>query len=335
MGGIVNAIPLPSSETEAAQNYVNGIPNTVVVLEPGRQYYYRNIINKDNVYPSIYIRGYNGTPRPVIDRDTGELVAVLTVPTSWSMDHPGVPVSIIPDNNDVGIMSDDPNYDIVIAGFFIQNTGRGYTCPSINIIDSDTGMENGEATLTVLDGRIVSVNLSNNGSGFKRIPKVMIMDRDESCTKPILIGGGYGATMYPIMNVLPKTEAKPDPVVTMAVYCPGKNARNLVSSLQAPEELVLEASREFMTGVIARPVETTVETTVALAPAATASVPVTPTNEPTPTPTPAATTPSPTPDPSPSPAPSPTPSPAPSPTPSPAPSPTPSPSPSPSPGGYY
>jgi hypothetical protein len=116
----------------------------------------------------------------VIDKNTGEYVALLTSPISWSTEHPKVPITVIPDNNDVGILSQDPNFDIELGGFYIQNTGRGYKVPTINIIDKDTGLKNGEVEAVVVDGRIVDLKIKNSGTNFKRIPRIEIIDNGKS-----------------------------------------------------------------------------------------------------------------------------------------------------------
>ncbi len=47
----LNAITLPSAEQNAAQNFVNGIPNTIVITNPGKQYWYRNVLKPNNGFP--------------------------------------------------------------------------------------------------------------------------------------------------------------------------------------------------------------------------------------------------------------------------------------------
>jgi hypothetical protein len=176
----LKAISEPSSDPQAAENFILGVPNQVVVLNPGKNYHFRNDVNPENAFPTFFVRGYQGTPIPVIDKNTGEFVALLTAPVSFSENHPKVPITVIPDNNDVGILSQDPDFDIELGGFYIQNTGRGYSLPSINIIDKDTGTENGEVEPVVVDGRIVDVIIKNSGRNFKRIPRIEIIDNGKS-----------------------------------------------------------------------------------------------------------------------------------------------------------
>ena len=173
---VIEAVSLPSSEPEAAKNFVQGIPNQCVVINPGKQYYFRNDANPELVFPSTFIKAYAGAPIPVIDQKTGEFVALLTAAVSFSDRFPKVPVTIIPDNNSIGILSQDPGYDIELGGFYVQNTGRGYRVPTINIIDKDTGEENGIVEPVVVDGRIVDINIKDTGTNFKRIPQVQISD---------------------------------------------------------------------------------------------------------------------------------------------------------------
>ena len=173
---VLKALSLPSSEPQAAKNFIQGIPNQVVVINPGEQYYFRNEANPDFAYPSVYINKYQGDPIPVIDKETGEFVALLTAPVSWNSNTPKVPVTVIPDNNNIGITSDDVNYDIELGGFYIQNTGRGYNLPQINIIDKDTGVVNGEVEPVIRNGYIVDIVITDSGRGFKRIPTVQIID---------------------------------------------------------------------------------------------------------------------------------------------------------------
>ena len=52
--------------------------------------------------------------------------------------------------------------------------------------------------------------MSDNGTGFCRLPEVTVTDED-----------GYGALIYPIMNAVPKSEAKASPVAQQMIFCPG------------------------------------------------------------------------------------------------------------------
>jgi hypothetical protein len=135
--GVVSAISLPSAEEACAKNFINGTPNVAVITNPGRQYHYHNLLEEEKAFPEIFIQGYNGSPTPVINRDNGEMVAVLTACNSWNANYPQAPVTIIPGKSSNGIFSDDPDYDIVLGGFFIQNTGFNYCSPEVKIWDQD------------------------------------------------------------------------------------------------------------------------------------------------------------------------------------------------------
>ena len=134
----------------------------------------------------------------------------------WDPEEPTPGVTLIPDNSGVGITTDDPNYDIVLGGFFVGNTGKNYTDPEIEIIDKDRPVTNGEVSAVVVRGRIVDVEIINNGSGFLRLPEVKVRDKD-----------GYGARLYPIMSVVPRPEAKPLGIPVQMIACPTKNQTNL------------------------------------------------------------------------------------------------------------
>ena len=81
--------------TQAA-NFNLGIPNVVAVYNPGSNYYFGNVLIPEASFPSVYIPGYNGTPVPVIDRQTGEFVAVPTNANSWDAEHPQPTATAIP-----------------------------------------------------------------------------------------------------------------------------------------------------------------------------------------------------------------------------------------------
>lgn len=222
--GDVVAISLPSQDKVCARNFISGTPNQAVVLNPGEKYFFNNKKNDKLAFPSVYMRGYQGNPVPVVDRTSGELVAVLTNCQSYSPNFPNVPINIIPDNSEIGITTDDPNYDIVLGGFLISNTGRGYCNPSITVYDRDRRTDrNATVKPIVLNGRIVDVEIINNGTGFKRLPEINISDDSRSCGT----SGGYGAKLYPIMSVIPRPNAKPLPITVQTIYCPAKNQRNL------------------------------------------------------------------------------------------------------------
>ena len=151
-------------------------------------------------------------------------------------------------------------------------------------------------------------------------------------------GRGVGANIYPIMNVIPRADAKPLPEAIMTIYCPGKNQTNAFRSLPDPREQLTQSTVAVVAAAAGNEVAAIVAETITsqATPAASTTTPspsptptptpyVAPTvSEPTPSPTPAASSPAPS-------APSPTPTPAPQPTPTPSPTPTP---PSPSPGYY-
>ena len=130
---------------------------------------------KQKAFPSIYIGGYNGSPIPVVDEETGEMFAVLTTASLFNFRTPNPPVSVISGSQELGITtSQTKEYDFILGGFHIQNTGFLYEDPVIKIIDRDTDEENGQVKATIVDGRIVELEIINNGTGFKRIPEVVI-----------------------------------------------------------------------------------------------------------------------------------------------------------------
>ena len=172
-------------------------------------------------FPSIYIRNYNGTPVPVVDRQSGELVTILTRPQDFA-DEPNIPpVSVIPDNNPVGLTTDDPRFDVVLGGFLIENTGFDYGNPAIEIFDKDREAPNGKVKAVVAEGRIVNVEILNSGTTFKRIPRVTITDET-----------GFGARIFPVMNLVPREagenpQFKPGEEPIEAIFCQSKDLKNL------------------------------------------------------------------------------------------------------------
>ena len=178
----------PSGEEEAAKNFIAGRPNTPIVANTGKGYFFDSKKTGRN-FPSVVIEGYLGTPVPVVDRDTGELVTVLINQRSFS-NKANPSVSIIPDDSSIGIVSDSSNYDIYLSHFYVQNTGAGYG-PDTEIIvtDKDWDIQRAIVRPKIVNGRIVSVEVINNGSGFKRIPKIKIK------------GKGRRAKLYPIMGL--------------------------------------------------------------------------------------------------------------------------------------
>ena len=228
--GTAIAVGLPSEDKRAAKNFIQGTPNQVVIIRKGQKYFFNNKRNDRLTFPSIFIPGYQGRPVPVVDRISGELVAVLTNYAAWNSNNPNPPVSIMPDDSNIGIVTDDPTYDIVLSGFYIGNTGFNYRKPIIEIIDRNTGSSsNAKAELISQNGRIVDYNIINSGTGFLRIPKIRVYEGSPNSNRTV--GGGYGARLYPIMSVIPRDEAnlqsKPELPPVNYVYCPSKGQRNL------------------------------------------------------------------------------------------------------------
>jgi len=216
-GAIVNPMSLPSQDADCAKNFVDGIPTTMVVFDPGKYYYYNNPNFVERAFPSIYIPTYDGTPVPVVDRTTGELVAVVIECKSFSL-HPRPKCTVIPDDSPIGIVSDDPRYDIRLGGFFVENTGFNYTNPTIEIFDKDNGTSNNaSASVVTKDGRIVAIEVINTGNGFRRIPEVVI--RDET---------GYNAKVKPIMSVITRSTTAEIVTPVESIQCPSKNQLNLL-----------------------------------------------------------------------------------------------------------
>ena len=234
--GAVVAASLPSGDEICGANYIQGVPNQIVVQRRGRDYYFKNPYSDEHVFPTIYIPGYKGTPVPVIDKETGELVSILTTCASFNPKQPNPPVTIQPNDSTIGILSSDPNYDIILAGFFILNTGFDYCDPEVLIFDKDREDYNGKVQVTVVDGRIVDYTIVDPGNRFFRIPKVEIKDSGKPCGTQ----GGWGAKILPIMGVIPRAEAPPlSPTLNM-VFCPAKQQ---VNSLEAPtaEDILSES----------------------------------------------------------------------------------------------
>ena len=222
-------VPLPSADKQCARNFVQGTPNQAVVIRPGVKYFFNNKKNGKLAFPSLYIPEYQGAPVPVVDRFSGEMVAVMTNCRSWSANRPNPAISVIPDNNNIGIVTDDDRYDIILGGFYIGNTGFDYREPRIIIRDKDTGAQNAEVKLITQDGRIVDYDIINSGTGFLRIPHVEITEGSPNADGTV--GGGYGARLYPIMSVIAKADpsqsSKPDLPPVQFVYCPSKGQKNL------------------------------------------------------------------------------------------------------------
>lgn len=183
----------PSSNRDAALSYIYGIPNTTVITHPGKNYFFKSK-NPLRNYPSIVIEGYIGTPVPVVDPNSGELVSILINYNSFGKkSNPST--SIFEDDSSIGISTEDPNYDVVLSGFYIVRTGNGYDKKTtIKVIDKDRELETAIAKPKVKNGRITYIEVINNGTGFKRIPRIKIENT----------GGGKGCKLYPIMGLKPK-----------------------------------------------------------------------------------------------------------------------------------
>ena len=215
----VITVSLPSGDIAAARNFFNGTPNQAVVIRRGSRYFFNNPKDDTRVFPSVFIKEYASQPIPVVERSTGEMVAVLTSSSSFNPNAPVAQVSLIPDQSTTGIVTDDPAYDVVLGGFFISNTGFDYVDPVIEIYDRDKGTyENAEATLVVVEGRIVDYEIINTGTQFRRLPDVRITDRNDT---------GFGAELYPIMSVIENDKAKPLPEPIQKVFCPS-NQLNII-----------------------------------------------------------------------------------------------------------
>ena len=210
-GARVIAIGVPSGEEKQARNYKRGVPNTIIVKEPGKGYY-----NEDGTFPSIYIPDYNGTPIPIVDPVTGGIVGIITHPDAWNPSRPNVPISIIPDNSPIGIVSDDDNYDLEVGGIVVMNTGRGYTNPKVEITNTCTG-EAVEVTVRTVEGRVVEIGEINNAGRCSQAPTIKVSDAT-----------GYGAKLFPIMNTIPKPNSIAREIPVEMIFCPGKNQRNLI-----------------------------------------------------------------------------------------------------------
>ena len=76
---------------------------------------------------------------PVINRDSGEVVAILTAVLLGILTIHRHQLLLSQARASNGIFSDNPDYDIVLGGFFIQNTGFNYCEPQVAIWDQDTG----------------------------------------------------------------------------------------------------------------------------------------------------------------------------------------------------
>ena len=215
----VITVSIPSGDEAAARNFFNGTPNQAVVIRRGERYFFNNPEDDTRVFPSVFIKEYACQPIPVVDRASGEMVAVLTSSSCFSPNAPVAQVSLIPDASITGIVTDDPAYDVELGGFFISNTGFDYVDPVIQIYDRDKDTyENAEATLVVVEGRIVDYEIINNGTQFRRLPDVRIIDRNDT---------GFGAELYPIMSIIEQDKAKPLPEPIQKVFCPS-NQLNII-----------------------------------------------------------------------------------------------------------
>ena len=211
-------ISLPSSDPNEAKNYQKGIPNGVLIKNPGSGYYFDNDMSVNN-YPSIFIDGYAGTPIPVVDEKSGEIAAILVNPVLFSNNF-DPSISIISDDSNVGISTKDERYDLIIVDFYVMNTGKNYFDPKIEIRDKDTEAKNGEARVITKLGRVVDVEVINTGTGFKRLPEVIIRDG----------GRGFGAEVYAILGLVQRNNRdsyKDRREKVNMVMCPSKNRVNL------------------------------------------------------------------------------------------------------------
>ena len=216
-------LPLPADNDVCAKNFILGRPNTVIVTNPGAKYFYTNEASPDLAFPDVYIPGYRGKPVPVVDRYSGEIVAVVTSCPSWSP-TPNPAVTVVPGSSPIGIVTDDPDYDIILSGFHISNTGFQYCDPVVEIYDKDKRTtENAQVQPILRNGRIVELIIINSGTGFRRIPEVRIYDNGKKCGT----WGGNGAVLYPIMSVVSVNNSKPPIIPVDMVYCPAKNSKNL------------------------------------------------------------------------------------------------------------
>ena len=207
-------ISLPSEDPCEADNFVNGISNLTVIRDPGKGYF------NSNRFPSVYINYYNGTPIPVVNPEDGELVAILTNCKSFT--EKSNSISIIQDYSNAGIRSDDEDYNIVMCGVFVANTGESYTGnTTIKVIDRDTGVENGRVKPVIVEGRIVDIEVINSGTRFKRIPKLEIED-----------SLGTGVKLYPFMCLRSRNPDSPSvkPIAESVdlSFCIAKNQVNLI-----------------------------------------------------------------------------------------------------------
>lgn len=209
---------LPASDPCNAANFERGVPNVLVILDTGVNYFYGDILGTSVGFPSIYIPGYNGTPIPVIDRQTGEFVGVQVECTAWNPQDGDPTVAVIPDKSSVGLASDDPTIDIQLGNVYIANTGFAYEDPKFVVIDRDTGEENGKVAPVIQNGRIVDLEVIDQGRNFKRIPEIRLVNANQD--------PGYGADFYPIMSILPREGVTDSRALVDLVYCPAKNQIN-------------------------------------------------------------------------------------------------------------
>ena len=217
INGRAGALSIPAGNAAAGYNFRNGIPNVVVINEPGKRYYYTNRSEPEKAFPTVFIPGYEGRPVPVVDPATGGMVAILTVTTAWDSTIPYPTVGIIPDKSPLGIRSDDPLYNITLSTIFIRNSGFGYVNPTIKIIDEATGLENGKAVATVKDGRIVNIEITDVGNKFTMLPSIVIDDPSFE---------GYGCILKPVMDVTPTDRLDVIVPPEEFVFCPTKNQLN-------------------------------------------------------------------------------------------------------------
>ena len=235
-GAQAKSASLPSSGASAASNFNKGVPNVILITNPGDGCLNISIPepgdgqspNKPGIpgepivgddcelaFPSVYIQGYRGYPKPVVNRISGEVVSIITDPSKFDINIPNPTVSIIPDDNNCnGIYTDDPDNNVIIIDIIVDNIGDGYEPGTpITIIDPDTGEENGSAELIIEDGKILDVVVTDGGN-FTSFPIISISG---------------GAILTPLMGVIPKVEQnRPDIKSKQMVFCPAKNQINSI-----------------------------------------------------------------------------------------------------------
>ena len=98
----------------------------------------------------------------------------------------------------------------------------------------------------VVNGRIVDVDVINNGTAFKRLPKLTILDHGATCGT----SGGFGAELYPIMSLVARPNAKAAPPGVQMVYCPAANQKNLLDPVRNPTAQVTAAMERAVASIL-------------------------------------------------------------------------------------